>query len=111
MDALQSTATTALRSMLSGQPNTPAKVTFAWQIAAGPAISRASTATWSADGVLRVEARSESWRREIARGRPVILERLKQLLGPDLVRTLKVDSSDPGVPRPRDRRRHNQTGP
>ena len=96
MDALQSTATTALRLLLAHQPNTPAKMAFAWQIAAGPAMSRASTAGWSGDGVLRVRARSESWRREIARSRPVLLERVRQLVGVDVVRTLAVETSDPG---------------
>ena len=78
--------------MLSAQPDTPQKVTFAWQIAAGPAMGRAADVTWS-EGVLRIRARSESWRREIARGKPVILERLKQLLGPGVVRKLVVEVS------------------
>lgn len=105
MDALRSTATTVLRDLLSAQPDSPAKVTCAWQVAAGPAMGRASTVTRSADGVVRVVARTESWRREIARSRPILLERLRQLLGPDGVRTLVVATDDRDTAR---RRRPSQ---
>jgi len=92
MDALHSTATTALGMLLSEQPNTREKIAFAWQIVAGPAMSRAAQVVWTGDGVLRVRARSESWRREIVRGEPMILDRLRQVLGRGVVRKLIVES-------------------
>jgi hypothetical protein len=92
MQALRSTATVVMRELLSAQPNTPDKLTFAWRIAAGPGMGRAAKIAWTGDGVLRVQARSETWHREIVRGRPVILERLRQLLGPNVVRALVVEA-------------------
>ena len=90
VEPLNRAATRALRTLLSGQPNTTAKVAFAWTIAAGAALGRASTPTWSADGTLVVRAANEHWRREITRGRAVIAERLSELLGPDVVRQIVV---------------------
>ena len=91
MESLNSTATNALRALLDTQPTTAAKVAFAWQIAAGPALGRAASTSWSSDGILRVSARTDAWRQEIRRARPVILERLRQLLGPEVVRTVAID--------------------
>jgi hypothetical protein len=91
MDGLQQTAARAFRELLINQPNTPAKVAFAWSIAAGPALGRAGAAEWAADGTLRVRARDAAWRREIRRARPIIAERLARLLGPGVVRTIVID--------------------
>lgn len=99
MEPLNTTATRALRTLLSGQPTTEAKVAFAWQIAAGPALGRAATASWSEDGLLHVRARTDAWCQEIRRARPMITERLGHLLGPDVVRRLVIDSEDRPQPR------------
>ena len=101
MDALRSTATAALRALLSTQPNTPEKMLFAWRIAAGPAMARAASVAWSAERGLRVRPRSDTWRREIVRARPVIVERLGQLVGADLARRFAVDAPDEGGTRRR----------
>jgi predicted nucleic acid-binding Zn ribbon protein len=94
------TADAVLRDLLSRQPDTPAKVTFAWRIAAGPALARAGTTSWT-DGVLRVEAPSVAWQREIARARPVIAERLNHVLGPGVVTSIEVRVTDHARPRRR----------
>jgi hypothetical protein len=90
MESLQQTSTRVLQHLLSAQPTTPGKVLFAWRIAAGPALGRAATTEWSEDGTLRVRARDEAWLREIRRARPIIMERLTQLLGPHVVRKLDI---------------------
>lgn len=90
MERLDSTATRALRSMLEGQPLSEAKVTFAWRIAAGPALARAATVSWSAAGTLNVRAESGAWRLEIVRAKGLIAERLGWLLGPDAVRRIQI---------------------
>ena len=82
-----------MRDILDRQPTTPGKVAFAWQLAAGPALGRAGTPDWSADGTLRVRARDQAWLREIRRARPIITERLRQLLGPDAVRKLVIEEA------------------
>ena len=64
-----------------------------WQVmmAAGPALGRAGAATWSADGTLHVRARNAAWLGEMRRARPIISERLAQLLGPGVVRKIVID--------------------
>ncbi len=94
MQALRSTATTVMRDLLATQPNTPEKIACAWRIAAGPGLDRAAAVAWTGDGVLRVQARSETWRREIARSKSVIVDRMRQLLGPGVVRALVVESKE-----------------
>jgi len=91
MERLQRTAARALGDLLQKQPTTPAKVAFAWQLAAGPALGRAGTAEWSDDGTLRIRARDEAWLREIRRSRPIVVERMTQLLGPGVVRKIVIE--------------------
>ena len=92
MESLQTTASRALRRMLADQPASTAKVAFAWKIVAGAAIARASVVTWQ-DGVVRVAPATAAWRREIMRARRILVERLRHLLGPDVVRSLIVESA------------------
>jgi Dna[CI] antecedent, DciA len=89
---LRSASTRALQSLLHDQPLTAAKVVFAWQIAAGPAMARATSPIWSDDGSLRVRARDTAWRREVARARPMIAQRIGQLLGPDVVKKIVIEA-------------------
>ena len=83
------TATRVLRDVLAHQPLTPAKVQFAWSVAAGAPLARAATVSW-ADGEIVVRPQSEAWREEILRARPVLSERLAELLGPEAVRRIVV---------------------
>jgi hypothetical protein len=91
MEPLRTASTRALQTLLNDQPVTAAKVAFAWQVAAGPAIARATTTAWVGDGVLRVRARDAAWRREVAAARPIIAERVKQLLGADVVKRIEIE--------------------
>ena len=90
MESLQQTAARVLGPLLDSQPLSPGKVSFAWAIAAGPALARATTPKWTPDGILRIRARSTAWRTELERARPMVAERLKQLLGPDAVRRIII---------------------
>ena len=89
MDPLSSTAVQALRSLLDHQPTTGAKVGFAWQIAAGPALARASRLEW-VEGTLTVHTTNDHWRREVLRARPMLAARLDDLLGRGVVRRLVI---------------------
>jgi hypothetical protein len=80
-----------LARILRRQPSSPGRTAFAWQLAVGPAVARATTVTLS-DGVLRVRATDERWAREIERASGMVLSRLQQLLGPDQVRTVRVET-------------------
>jgi predicted nucleic acid-binding Zn ribbon protein len=57
------------------------KITFAWQLAVGPALARATSVTYR-DGVLSVRSGDARWIREVERSRGILLERLQSLLGP-----------------------------
>jgi hypothetical protein len=90
MRRLQGAAARAYQDLLAAQPTTPAKVAFAWRVAAGPVLGRAATTRWTDDGTLSVLARDAAWRREIGRARPLIADRLAQLLGPGVVRRIEI---------------------
>jgi hypothetical protein len=90
MRALRDTATTALSDLLAAQPTTPAKIEFAWRIAAGPALARATEVKWNGDGVLVVKPATPAWHREVTRACPMVTARLAQLLGRDVVRYIRV---------------------
>jgi hypothetical protein len=89
MQPLKDTATRVLQDLLRGQPETPAKIEFAWRMAAGPALARATEVAWH-DHVLVVRARSEAWQREATRARTIVMARLAALLGPGVVRAIRV---------------------
>jgi predicted nucleic acid-binding Zn ribbon protein len=90
MEALSLTSTRALRSLMAAQPTTAGKINFAWNLAAGVTLARAATVECTSDGTLHVQAKSAAWGAEIDRARPMILERMTQLLGPEVVRRIKV---------------------
>lgn len=85
MERMDRTAFDAVRMALDRQPLSEGKVRFAWSVAAGPALARASSAAWH-DGTLSITAKSEAWHRELERARPMIMKRLRELLGAEAVR-------------------------
>ena len=93
MEPLRTASTRALQTLLHDQPVTAAKVAFAWQIAAGPAMARATTTAWVGDGVLRVRARDVAWHREANRAKPIVVQRLEQLLGAGVIKKIVIEQS------------------
>jgi predicted nucleic acid-binding Zn ribbon protein len=91
MEPLSTTARFSLRHILDGQPVTAAKVSFAWTIAAGPALARATEHEWRPDGVFVVRARTDAWVKELRRARPLLTERLTDLLGPGTVKQFVIE--------------------
>jgi predicted nucleic acid-binding Zn ribbon protein len=73
------------------QPSSPARTSFAWQVAVGPALARVTTVSLADDGVLTVHAADKRWGNEIERAREVVVERLQNILGHDQVRSLRVE--------------------
>ncbi len=68
----------------------PGKIGAAWRFVVGAAIGRATSVALRADGTLEVAAAELAWRREVRRSQGLILSRLRELLGPDPVRKIKV---------------------
>lgn len=92
MEPVQSCATRVLADAIRRQPSSPARTTFAWSVAVGPALARVTAVTLK-DGVLRVNARDARWGREIERARDTILERVRLLLGRDAVTAIVVEQT------------------
>jgi predicted nucleic acid-binding Zn ribbon protein len=91
MESLNTAAGDVLRRLLASQPTTPAKVAFAWRMAAGSALGRAGDPSWRADGVLVIRVSSDAWRREIRRAAPMLLSRVRELVGGDVVRKIVIE--------------------
>jgi hypothetical protein len=89
MVPLQNFATGVLAEIIRRQPPSPARTSFAWTVAVGPALARTTTVTLT-DRVLHVAPRDARWAKEIARLSPTILPRLQQLLGRDNVLRIEI---------------------
>jgi hypothetical protein len=87
-----------LAEILRRQPTSPAKIECAWRLAAGTAFARAAQVQWAEDGTLRVDVADPAWRREVQRARPMLVERLRGLLGDAAISRLVI--VDPGRTRP-----------
>ena len=81
--------TGVLAEMLRRQPASKERMAFAWSVAVGPALARATTVDLT-DGVVIVRARDQRWAQEIHRNRATVLDRLRDLLGKDTVRDLSI---------------------
>ncbi|HEX6976401.1 MAG TPA: DciA family protein [Vicinamibacterales bacterium] len=90
MIPLQNFSSGVLAQVVRRQPSSPARTNFAWQLAVGPVLARATTVEL-ADGVLHVRSRDPRWLKEIRALRQQVLLRLQHLLGPE-VKTLKLES-------------------
>lgn len=87
---IQNFSSGVLAELVRRQPPSPARTSFAWQIAVGPALAR-TTAVELVDGVLHVRARDARWLNDIRDLRQQVLLRLQHLLGPE-VKSLKLES-------------------
>jgi hypothetical protein len=79
----------SLEALLARQPPSAAKLTFAWQMAVGPALARV-TAVERDGTTLRVRTSDARWSRELERSQGVILARLASLLGAGAVRDIRI---------------------
>ena len=79
----------ALAQLVRDAPLSRGKVDFAWRSAVGAAMARVS-AVLLEDGVLLIEAQTAAWGAAIMRSSPVILTRLRTMLGPDAIREIRL---------------------
>ena len=93
MIALQSFSTGVLAEIVRRQPASKQRTAFAWQLAVGPAVARATTVELSDRGVLSVRAVDQRWVMEIERARDTVLLKMQHLLGPDQVIRIKTRST------------------
>jgi predicted nucleic acid-binding Zn ribbon protein len=89
VESLQAFAPGVLAELLRRQPSSKERTSFAWSVAVGPAIARATTVELAGD-VLTVRARDQRWAQEVHRNRATVLARLQQLLGKNAVRDVSI---------------------
>jgi predicted nucleic acid-binding Zn ribbon protein len=87
---LQNFSSGVLAELVRRQPASPARTSFAWQVAVGPVLAR-STRVELIDGVLHVRSHDPRWLKEIRALRQQVLLRLQSFLGPE-VKSLKLES-------------------
>jgi predicted nucleic acid-binding Zn ribbon protein len=86
---IQNFATGVLVDAIRRQPPSNARTAFAWQLAVGPALARATAVELDEAGVLTVRSRDSRWLRELERARPAILQKMQYVLGKDQVTRLR----------------------
>lgn len=91
MQALQRFAPAVLADIVRRQPPSQARTEFAWSVAVGPALARATTVELRNNNMI-VCARDVQWARELERARDTILPRLQLLLGRDTVKGLYINA-------------------
>jgi predicted nucleic acid-binding Zn ribbon protein len=87
-------STSVLAQIVRRQPPSQARTNFAWQLAVGQAVARATTVALK-DGVLTVRAVDRRWMRELDPMRGPILDKLQHLLGKEQV--TRIDLGGPGL--------------
>ena len=73
-------------------PLTPEKVAFAWRMAVGPAIGKATSVRLGENGTLYVTSDSPAWASAVRKSTSLIQIRLEGFLGPDAVKALQFNS-------------------
>ena len=77
-----------LAEIVRRQPASKERTGFAWQLAVGPALARATTVELGEDRVLKVRAADPRWLAEVERAREAVLQKMQHLLGQDVVRRI-----------------------
>ena len=77
-------STSVLAQIVRRQPRSQARTNFAWQLAVGQAVARATTVELK-DGVLIVRAVDRRWIREIDPMRATVLDKLQHVLGTEQI--------------------------
>ena len=89
MHSIQTFAGGVLAAVVRRQPPSPARTTFAWQLAVGSALARVTSVEMEGT-VLRVRSTDERWLKEIDRARAIILPKVQHLLGQETVTRIAI---------------------
>jgi predicted nucleic acid-binding Zn ribbon protein len=90
VEPLSASIPSVVRGLLRNGQMSPGKIQAAWRLSVGTAIDRATSVALREDGTLEVAATELAWRREVRRSQGLILSRIRDLVGPDPVRKIKV---------------------
>ena len=80
-----------LADVIKKAPLTPEKVAFAWRLAVGPAVGKATTVTLDGQGVLHVNANTPAWIAAVRKSTSLIHLRMNDLLGDGVVKALQFE--------------------
>jgi hypothetical protein len=72
-------------------PLTQEKVAFAWRLAVGPAVAKATTVRLDPDGTLYLKAESPAWIDGVMQSAGMIRSRLAHFLGDDAVKRFSYE--------------------
>jgi Dna[CI] antecedent DciA-like protein len=98
MLAIKYAIPSAVAELMRNAPLSPGKVDFAWRMAVGPSLERATAVRLEQD-VLIVETASAQWSAEVRRSTSVILARLQTFLGATAVKRVEVRALSQGTSR------------
>jgi predicted nucleic acid-binding Zn ribbon protein len=84
MVPVQSFSSGVLAEIVRRQPASKERTNFAWQLAVGQALARATTVELR-DGVLTVRAVDRRWIQEIDRAKASVMMKMQNILGGDQV--------------------------
>ena len=87
MVPVQSFSSGVLAEIVRRQRPSKERTNFAWQLAVGQALARATTVDLK-DGVLTVRALDQRWIQEIDRARDRVIGKMRHILGEDQVRNI-----------------------
>ena len=91
MRPVQGIAVGVVADIIRQQPPSAARTSFAWSVAVGPALARATSVELRQQRLI-VSARDPRWARELDRARDTILARVQLLLGADAVKELSINA-------------------
>ena len=74
-------------------PLSDAKVAFAWRLAVGPALDKATKVRLGSDGTLYVSAESKAWLDSIRASVGMIRSRLAHYLGDEAIKRISYDDA------------------
>ena len=77
-----------LADVIRKAPLTDDKVAFAWRLAVGPALDKATTVRLTSSGTLHVSADTPAWLDAVRKSSGLIRSRLAHFLGEDTVRQI-----------------------
>lgn len=90
MQPVTSVLPAVVRRLLQQGEMSQEKLDFAWRAAVGPAIGRATEVRLGTDGTVEVRASDATWRRELRHSQAMMLGRLQELLGREVVKDLRI---------------------
>ncbi len=74
-----------LHTIVRGAPPSVERTAFAWRMAVGASIDRVSHVSLAPSGRLLVRFDDRHWKKEVERSLPLVIERMKSLLGAESV--------------------------